>query len=80
MTGITIPGGWFLVLPDDKHTFAPNDRKNRFLYHSNNAVSYFFGDFKNRKITDCYFYHNGENGKMNDWENTQIESYISFWP
>jgi hypothetical protein len=32
MTGITTPGGWFLVLPDDKHVTALNDRRNRFLY------------------------------------------------
>jgi hypothetical protein len=80
MTGITMPGGWFLVLPDDKHVSAPNDRRNQFLYRSNNTASYFFGNFKNRKITDCYFYHKGKNGRMTDWEDTQIENYIGFWP
>jgi hypothetical protein len=78
MTGITTPGGWFLVLLDDKHATAPNDSRNRFLYHLNNAASYFFENFKNRKITDCYFYHKGENGRMTDWEDIQIESYINF--
>jgi hypothetical protein len=57
MTGITTPGDWFLVLPDDKYATTPNDRRNWFLYRSNNAASYFFGNFKNRKIADCYFYH-----------------------
>jgi hypothetical protein len=80
MIGITTPGGWFLVLPDNTHATALNDGRNRFLYRSNNAVNYFFGNFKNRKIVDYYFYHKGENDKMTDWEDTQIESYIDFWP
>jgi hypothetical protein len=79
MTGITMSGGWFLVLPDDKHASAPNDRRNQFLYRSNYAASYFFGNFKNRKIIDYYFYHKVENGMMTDWEDTQIEIYIDFW-
>jgi hypothetical protein len=75
-----MPGGWFLVLPDDKHATAPNDRRNRFLYRSNNTASYFFGNFKNRKIIDCYFYHKGENSRMTDWEDIKIKSYIDFFP
>jgi hypothetical protein len=55
MTGITMPGGWFLVLPDDKHVSALNDRMNKFLYCSNNAASYFFGNFKNRKLLIVIF-------------------------
>jgi hypothetical protein len=73
MTGITTPRGWFLVLAT-----APNDSRNQFLYRSNNVASYFFDNFKNKKITDCYFYHKGENGRMIGWEDTQIENYISF--
>jgi hypothetical protein len=28
MNGITTPGGWFMVLPDDKHATSPNDWRN----------------------------------------------------
>jgi hypothetical protein len=80
MNGITTPGGWFMTLPDDKHVTSPNDQRNWFLYRSNNAASYFFGNFKNRKIVYCYFYHKGENGRMTDWKDTQIKTYIGFWP
>jgi hypothetical protein len=55
MTGITMSGGWFLVLPNDKHASTPNDRKNQFLYRSNNATSYFFGNFKNKKMSIAIF-------------------------
>jgi signal peptidase I len=78
MNGITTLGGCFMVLPNDKHATSPNDRRNRFLYRSNNAASYFFDNFKNKKIVDCYFYHKGENNRMTDWEDTQIETYIGF--
>jgi hypothetical protein len=35
---------------------------------------------KIEKNVDCYFYHNGANSRMTDWEDTQIDSYIDFWP
>jgi hypothetical protein len=78
MTGVTMSGGWFLVNPDDKFTSAPSDRRNQFLYRSNNAASYFFDNFKNKKITDYYFYQKGENDRITDWKDTQIKTYIGF--
>jgi hypothetical protein len=74
-----------LPLPEDGSWFyrMTNMSLPRMIEETGFSIdqtSYFFGNFKNRKIVDCYFYHKDENGRMTDWEDTQIETYIGFLP
>jgi hypothetical protein len=60
MDGTTTLGGWFRYNPTDANDNASNDHNNRYLNESNKATSYYFGDYKNHKLIDCYFYNKGE--------------------
>jgi hypothetical protein len=80
LDGVMTSKDWFHVTPLVFKPNGLNDRFNKYYYRDVSAHSIYNDNFKNKKLANYYFFNKGENGKITEWEDTQIDGYIGFWP
>jgi hypothetical protein len=75
LDGVITPDGWFHITPLVFKSNALNDCFNKYYYHDVTTHSLYSDNFKQKKIFNV-----GENGRITEWEDTQIDGYIGYWP
>jgi hypothetical protein len=80
LDGVITSKGWFHITPLVFKSNGPYDRFNKYYYRDATVHSLYNGNFKQKKLADYYFFNKGKDGRIIEWEDTQIEGYIGFWP
>jgi hypothetical protein len=74
LDGVITPDGWFYINPLVFKSNALNDRFNKYYYRDVTIAS------TTIILNKENFFNIGENGRITEWEDTQIDGYIEYWP